>query len=231
MTTAGLLQTTAANSGAEAAGRSAAVSRVTGVQSVSARAMSPVVGNAVERQATKGTRVAPQVQKGEPEPEVTRKNDPNTERIMRLIYSRINRERSVATMRLDPPELGRIKLQMDLRGEQLSLRIDTETSAARHLLGEQMNALRQNLEQAGIRLEQFELRAPEQSDSGSQANLGAQADDTAQQFGNAARQGTAAPEGKGRHGMDTVSTDEAKEADDAGAREVAAAESLVNIWA
>jgi flagellar hook-length control protein FliK len=80
---------------------------------------------------------------------------------LRVIHAQLGRDRSTATLRLDPPELGRIVLRMELNREQLALRIDTETDAARRLLTEQVNALRRGLEASGIQLERFDVRAPE----------------------------------------------------------------------
>jgi flagellar hook-length control protein FliK len=64
---------------------------------------------------------------------------------------------------LDPPELGKLKLQMHLQQNQLALQIDTQTVAARRLLSEQLDTLRHSLEVAGIQLERVEVRAPEQA--------------------------------------------------------------------
>jgi hypothetical protein len=84
----------------------------------------------------------------------------NIERIVRIIAQRIGGERSHTVMRLDPPELGSLRLQMDLRGEALTLRIDTSTHVAHRLLTDDAEQLRQGLEAAGIRLERIDIRPP-----------------------------------------------------------------------
>lgn len=112
----------------------------------------------VARKATAAT-AAPQ-EAGE----TTRNPDANVERILRLVHSRIGRERSVATLRLDPPELGTVRVHMDLRQENLSLRIETQTTAAQRLLHEQVETLRQRLEASGIYLDRIEIRAPAAGD-------------------------------------------------------------------
>lgn len=80
------------------------------------------------------------------------------ERIVRVIYSEIGRERSRTTLRLDPPEIGMIRMHMDLQKDRLLLRIDTQTEVAHRLLSEDIDALRQGLAQWGIHLEKVEMR-------------------------------------------------------------------------
>jgi len=87
-------------------------------------------------------------------------SEANIERILRLIRTQIGAQRSTATLRLEPPELGSIRLRMDLRGDRLTLEVQTETSAAQRLLSEQLDALRRSLEAGGIQLERVEIRAP-----------------------------------------------------------------------
>jgi flagellar hook-length control protein FliK len=86
--------------------------------------------------------------------------DANTERIVRVLRAQLGQHRSRTTMRLDPPELGSLRLQMDLRGEALTLRIDTTTSVAHRLLSEDLEKLRHGLEALGIQLERADIRPP-----------------------------------------------------------------------
>jgi hypothetical protein len=84
------------------------------------------------------------------------------ERIVRLIRGEIGRERSRATLRLDPPELGTIRMHMDLQKDRLLLRVDTQSDVAHRLLTEDVEALRAALAQSGIHLEKVEIRPPPQ---------------------------------------------------------------------
>jgi len=88
-------------------------------------------------------------------------NDANVERVLRVVLSRLGKERSVATLGLAPPELGKLRIRMDMHAERLALRIDAETEAARRLLAEQLDALRRGLEATGVQLERVEVRALE----------------------------------------------------------------------
>lgn len=83
------------------------------------------------------------------------------ERIVRLVQRRLDRERSITVLRVDPPELGMLKLHMDLRKDSLELRIDAHSEMAHRLLREDLDALRAGLEAAGIRVERIEVRAIE----------------------------------------------------------------------
>lgn len=64
-------------------------------------------------------------------------------------------------MRLDPPELGKLTLRLELQGDALQLEVEAATPAARRLLSEQTDLLRHSLEAAGIRLERVDVRLQE----------------------------------------------------------------------
>lgn len=53
-------------------------------------------------------------------------------------------------MRLDPPELGSVKIEAVLKDGALSVRIVTETSVARDVIAGQINDLRDDLSGAGL---------------------------------------------------------------------------------
>jgi len=90
----------------------------------------------------------------------TGKADANIERILRFVRTQLGPDRTRATLRLDPPELGNVRLRMDLHKDVLLLRIDTQTPLAHRLLSEQIESLRDRLEAAGIQLERVEIRPP-----------------------------------------------------------------------
>jgi flagellar hook-length control protein FliK len=98
----------------------------------------------------------------EPEP---RSSDANVERILRFVRAQIGKDRAVATLRLDPPELGTIRLRMDLRNEQLALDVQTQTVAARRLLSKHVETLRRDLEASGIHLGRVEIHAAPRIDA------------------------------------------------------------------
>lgn len=83
-----------------------------------------------------------------------------TEQLVRVVRSRLNEKHTVATLRLDPPALGSVRLHMDLREDRLVLRIEPQSELAHRLLSEQTDALRVALESAGIRLQRVEIVQP-----------------------------------------------------------------------
>lgn len=90
----------------------------------------------------------------------TGNDDPNVEQIVRLVASRAGKDRSVATLRLDPPWLGSIRMHIDLRQSDMTLRVEPDTPLAHRLLSENVESLRRALEAAGIQLSRIEFRPP-----------------------------------------------------------------------
>lgn len=84
----------------------------------------------------------------------------NIDKILRVLRQQIGRERSTTIMRIDPPHLGSLRLQMDLRKEAMSLRIDTQTPLAHRLLSDEIDRLRAGLEATGIQLTRVEIVPP-----------------------------------------------------------------------
>ncbi len=157
-------------------------------------------------------------------------SDANVARMVRLIHTRIGKDRSVATLRLDPPRLGTVRLHMDLRNEQLTLRIDTQSVAARQLLAEQLEALRQNLEAAGIQLERVEVRSAAVAREAPDNNTPHQPDAGTGREDGSARADTEAAGGEPQPGTDSHPTEPPEER--SGELEAEpAAETLVNILA
>lgn len=84
----------------------------------------------------------------------------NLRRIVRVVQQHLRENSAHTVLRLDPPELGSLRLEMNLRGDALTLRIDTSTHLAQRLLQGEVEKLRQGLEAAGIQLERVEVRPP-----------------------------------------------------------------------
>lgn len=161
--------------------------------------------------------------------EAERKSDPNVDRVLRILHSRIGKGRSITTIRLDPPELGMLRIRMDLRNDQLFVEAQTETPAARKLLTEHVDALRKGLESGGVHLERFEVRGPTVVDEPSDAQQPRQ-----EAAANRDQQATPQHDGRSAGGGSSKETDFPTELppDDA-AREIPdrAVDSLVNVLA
>jgi flagellar hook-length control protein FliK len=161
-----------------------------------------------------------------------RNSEANIERIVRLVQARIGKDRSVAHLRLDPPELGTVKLHMDLRQDQLALEVEAQTPAAQRVLEDELDTLRRNLEAAGVRVERIEVRLAPEPSTPEQAPQ--------QQFGQQGQGGGAGQDGRfaggeARSGMESAgsaaSVPPAEPAEWRGRSEGPATESLVDVLA
>lgn len=74
-----------------------------------------------------------------------------------IIRTNIGLRTSRASLRLEPPELGRIHIEVKLIGNDLHISISTETAEARHILQSRSDLLRASLEQSNINVVRFEV--------------------------------------------------------------------------
>jgi len=78
------------------------------------------------------------------------------QRVARAFASAGNRGGSVR-LRLSPPELGSLRLEMTVRDGVLVARVETETHAARQMLLDNLPALRQRLAGHDVKVERFQV--------------------------------------------------------------------------
>ena len=81
------------------------------------------------------------------------------DRLVRSLRMRGGLHRSSARMHLQPPELGRMLVNVRMDRDELRIDIRTQNAEARALLYERVSRLRVALEQAGIRVDRFEVTA------------------------------------------------------------------------
>jgi flagellar hook-length control protein FliK len=99
------------------------------------------------------------------------------DRLVRMVRMKMGPRHSSARLHLEPPQLGRVQVDVRMNGSELQIGVRTETLAARNLLAERAVALRTALEQWGINIERFEITAdalgghPPEFDSASDAEL------------------------------------------------------------
>ena len=60
-------------------------------------------------------------------------------------------------VRLSPPELGHLRIELTIQQGVLSASLETETTAARNVLLDNLPALRDRLAEQGIRVERFDV--------------------------------------------------------------------------
>ena len=92
----------------------------------------------------------------------------NLNRVLQVIRSNLGQRQSQMTVQLEPPELGRVRLEVKLVDSDLRLLVTTQTAEARQLFLDRMDTLRSNLEQGGINLSRFEVVTKGQESSNGQ---------------------------------------------------------------
>ena len=176
-------------------------------------------------EALRGARSTARSGKTETAKPAERKAD--IERIVRFVRARIGRDHSSATLRLDPPELGRIRLHLELREQTVRLRVETHTPLAHRLLSEEAGTLRAALEASGLQLERFEVRPPGETPQGTGGDVDEQTGDhTGEEKGSAAADAEHSPERQ----TDLPSA-QSVEVEDGGDTSEPATESRVNLIA
>jgi flagellar hook-length control protein FliK len=77
----------------------------------------------------------------------------NIDRVVRVLRAHVGDRESQVRLQLDPPELGRVRIDIRIRNDALFLNVETETVAGRDLLNSRMSQLREALQQHGIVVE------------------------------------------------------------------------------
>ena len=70
-------------------------------------------------------------------------------------------------LRLSPPELGSLRIEITVRHGEMTARLETETTAAQNLLLDNLPALRDRLAQQDIKIQQFDVDLMDRSFGGS----------------------------------------------------------------
>lgn len=102
--------------------------------------------------------------------ETRKQNQPSPERL--AAYERVseairtmkNGKDWVARIRLDPPSLGHLRIEVRMSGDTVSVRLSAETPDAQRTLTSQVSELRAALEQQGLRLERIDITTPYRGD-------------------------------------------------------------------
>ena len=138
---------------------------------------------------------------GEAGPGATGKSE--FERLVRSIHMQAGKSRSSVTMQLNPPKLGRMRVEARLDGAFLTLSVRTQSTQARDLIQERLADLQLSLQKHGIQIERFDVQefVPDRPGGDAQDNhLGREFDHSRSQPG---RGGTAPP---GERSADETST-------------------------
>lgn len=114
------------------------------------------------------------------------------DQLVRSIRLHGGARQSSARMQLDPPQLGRVRIDVRVDGEQVNIDVRTETEAARSLLSERAAHLTAALQQHGLAIERFDVTSELIDD-----RSGSALDD----FGRSPQDSTAQSSGHSEHGV------------------------------
>jgi flagellar hook-length control protein FliK len=78
------------------------------------------------------------------------------QRVARAFHS-VGDEGGEVRLRLSPPELGSLRLELSVRDGVMSARLEAETAAARNLLLDNLPVLRERLAEQNVKVEQFDV--------------------------------------------------------------------------
>lgn len=131
-----------------------------------------------------GTATAASAQPGQAAPIQDADNtELNTARIARGLQNAVQQKGGAVTLRLTPPQMGTVRIQLQIHNGTVNAQFHAETESTRTLLNQQMSHLRTALEQQGLSVERLgvqtmqntsgsNLQHESQSDRDGQANDG-----------------------------------------------------------
>ena len=97
-----------------------------------------------------------------PTPRADPDHDPFTARILRGLSATLNQRGGVLTMRLEPPELGQLRIQMTITQGTVSAEFQTATPQAQALLERSLAVLRSALQGHGLTVERLTVHTAQQ---------------------------------------------------------------------
>ena len=82
-------------------------------------------------------------------------------------FSRLGPEGGQVTLKLHPPQLGVLNVSIKIEGQTMTARLQTETTAARDAIVENLPVLRDRLSEQGIEIEKFQVEVGQHEDMAS----------------------------------------------------------------
>jgi flagellar hook-length control protein FliK len=95
-------------------------------------------------------------------------SDPATSRLIRSLHTMLSHRGGAMTMRLDPPELGSVRIQMIIINGAVSAMFEADTDRGQSLLRQNLASLRTSLEQQGLHVDRLHVQTSGSQDSGQQ---------------------------------------------------------------
>jgi len=103
-------------------------------------------------------------------------------------FQAVGKSNGSIRLRLSPPELGSLRLEITVRNGLLTARVEAETPTARNLLLDNLPALRDRLAQQDIKIKQFDVALMDRSPGGSPEQMADQTHSHRQSGGHTAPQ-------------------------------------------
>ena len=94
----------------------------------------------------------------------------NAARLNRGLNSAVNQKGGNVTLRLTPPELGTVRIQLNVQGTSVTAQFHAETESARTLLTQQLAQLKGNLESQGLSVEKIGVQSMSAPTASNNAN-------------------------------------------------------------
>lgn len=91
----------------------------------------------------------------------------NTARLTRGLQSALQQPGGTVTLRLTPPELGTVRIQLQLASGTVSASLQAESASARTMLTQQLSQLRTALESQGLNVERLNVQPMQQTSQSS----------------------------------------------------------------
>ena len=105
----------------------------------------------------------------------------NTARLTRGLANAVQQRGGAVTLRLTPPEMGTVRIQMQISGTSISATFHAESASAQTLLTNQLAQLRSSLESKGMSVERLSVQPLAATASSQNANQSQNQSDTQQQ--------------------------------------------------
>lgn len=97
-------------------------------------------------------------------------SDLNATRLARGLQNAVQQRGGAVTLRLTPPEMGTVRIQLDIQGTRVNAQFHAQTESARQMLTQQLSQLRQALEGQGLTVDRLSAQtmSPSTAQAGSQ---------------------------------------------------------------
>jgi flagellar hook-length control protein FliK len=166
VSTAGAARATGSSQGADVAqqiGRMLAARTAGSTDAVQPTSATPERNSANNQRVTVADKDKPSTPDKSQRGETTRADKASFQRLVNQVRMNLGTRRSQATIRLSPPDLGRIRVNVKMVDQTLRVRVEAETPKARALLAGRAHELTQSLRDRDLTVERFEIVPANQS--------------------------------------------------------------------